>query len=191
GKKNIHVQFRHSESIGANAFALPDGSIVFTDDLVRLSDTDGELIAVLLHEIGHLHHRHSLRMAIQGFSLAAFVAIITGDVSTSSTIITGLPALLIQSGYSREMETEADDYSLDYMLNNNISPGNFASILSRIEYSHSIDYERCIQDEKSVQACLQEMGPETSLNEEKSYSVQDFLSSHPGTSDRIHRFQHL
>lgn len=56
--------------IGANAFALPDGTLVVTDELVELAgDNDDEVLAVLAHELGHIHERHGLRLLrTQGLS---------------------------------------------------------------------------------------------------------------------------
>src|SRR5690606_31416999 len=40
---SINIQFRHGGNLGANAFALPDGTIVFTDELVKLAEQPEEL----------------------------------------------------------------------------------------------------------------------------------------------------
>ena len=48
------LEFRHGGYIDANAFALPSGIIVMTDELVELAKSDDELISVLAHEIGHV-----------------------------------------------------------------------------------------------------------------------------------------
>ncbi|MGM0595197.1 MAG: M48 family metallopeptidase, partial [Pseudomonadota bacterium] len=58
----FQLQFRKGgKTLGANAFALPSGTIVMTDELVALSNNDEELIAILAHEVGHVVHRHGLR----------------------------------------------------------------------------------------------------------------------------------
>jgi Zn-dependent protease with chaperone function len=50
----------------ANAFALPNGRVVVTDELVELLKNDSDALrAVLLHEIGHVQHHHSIRLAAQ------------------------------------------------------------------------------------------------------------------------------
>ena len=64
-EQSLTVLFRDSDTLGANAFALPGGIVVFTDDLLTLAEQDEELIAILAHEVGHVVHRHSLRSAIQ------------------------------------------------------------------------------------------------------------------------------
>src|SRR5712671_266193 len=54
---------RDCGAVGANAFALPGGTIVMTDALVKLAKTDEQIVAVLAHEVGHVRHRHGLRIA--------------------------------------------------------------------------------------------------------------------------------
>ena len=54
------LEFRAS-IIGANAFALPGGIIVVTDDLVKIAKSDDEVLGVLAHELGHVRHRHTMR----------------------------------------------------------------------------------------------------------------------------------
>lgn len=186
-KKNIRLVFRKSKSIGANAFALPDGTILFTDDLVVLAEENDEIISIMLHEIGHLQHRHSLRMAIQGFSLAILITAITGDVSASSSIVTSLPVVLIESGYSQDMETEADTYSLSYMLGHNINPNHFSTIMRKLEASHTHTYKTCLKGGKSIRDCLGESMQ--SSQQTDTESLGGYFSSHPGTAERIQRFK--
>ncbi|MGI8747490.1 MAG: M48 family metallopeptidase, partial [Deinococcus sp.] len=53
-------------SVGANAFALPGGTVFLTDELVRLARGDAELMGVLAHELGHVEHRHAMQGVYQG-----------------------------------------------------------------------------------------------------------------------------
>ncbi len=54
------LSFHQSKALGANAFALPGGYIVITDDLVKLlADQPDAIVGVLAHELGHVHHRHA------------------------------------------------------------------------------------------------------------------------------------
>ncbi len=184
---NIRVVFRKSNTIGANALALPDGTIVFTDDLINLAADNNEIIAVMLHEIGHLQYRHSLRRVIQGASLALFVAVITGDVSTSSAIITGLPVLLVESGYSRDMETEADEFALQYMLRYAIDPAYFSTMMQKLQVSrqcatHQADIQECLR--KAIEAANENQG----IAQEKK-DIRQYFASHPLTKERVTRFK--
>ncbi len=155
------------EMLGANAFALPSGTVVMTDELVKLAQNDEELVAILAHEIGHVVHRHSLRQILQNSVLALFVTYATGDVSSATV---ALPMLLVQLGYSRRFEHEADRYAYEYLSNHNIETERFASILMHIEEEHQV---------RSKEA--EEKGSRSKLFE--------YLSTHPDTEERVQLFR--
>ncbi|MCF6337425.1 MAG: M48 family metallopeptidase [Gammaproteobacteria bacterium] len=192
GLDNIRVVFRKSDAIGANALALPDGTVVFTDGLINLAADNNEIISVMLHEIGHLHYRHSLRRVIQGFSLALFVAVIAGDVASSSTIITGLPVLLVESGYSRDMETEADTFALQYMLRHAIDPAYFSIMMQKLQVSHTSGFKQCAKRNADIQECLRKTieaaRADQSTQQEKN-NIRHYFASHPLTKERMARFE--
>lgn len=124
--------FRNSETIGANAFALPGDDLVITDQLIEKSKHDEEIIAVLAHELGHLKHKHILRMMLQSIGSGVLLVAITGDISNYSDLAAGIPAVLLQQGYSRDMEEQADLFALNTLLKAHIPPHRFADILLRI-----------------------------------------------------------
>ncbi|MGL1930858.1 MAG: M48 family metallopeptidase [Desulfotalea sp.] len=128
----LEILFRKSEKIGANAFALPNGQIIFTDEMISLADDDKELMAILTHEIGHIVHRHGLRRLIQSSILSFAILSVTGDASGVSEIFLGLPVILTELGYSRRFEVEADTYAVNYLKTHSVDPKHFANILTRI-----------------------------------------------------------
>ncbi len=130
---SYELLFRNSKTIGANAFALPGNKLIITDQLIEKSKHDEEIIAVLAHELGHVQHKHIVRMMLQSIGSGVVLVMITGDISNYSDLAAGLPALLLQQGYSRDMENEADRFALNALLKANISPQRFADILIRID----------------------------------------------------------
>jgi len=184
------LEFRLGGKIQANAFALPNGTIVFTDELINLAENNLEIASIMLHEIGHLKHHHSLRSTIQQFSLAMFVMVITGDVSASSSIITAIPIMLVESGFSQDMETEADTFSLNYMANNNINPNYFAVIMEKLEASYLPEYSECKEKAKGAEASLKCIKDAVLVNKNKSSSdIMNYFSTHPSSVERIARFK--
>jgi len=191
GGENYKLEFRQGGVIQANAFALPNGTIVFTDELINLAANNMEVASIMLHEAGHLKHRHSLRSTVQQFSLAMFVMVISGDVSTSSSIVTAIPLMLVESGFSQEMESEADTFSLDYMLKHNISPKYFVTMMEKLEASYSDAYTKCLKESpKDVDKnkCI-----EKSIVAKKgsgdTKKITDYFSTHPNVKERIKRFR--
>lgn len=161
----ITVEFRKGAHVGPNAFALPDGTIIFTDEMVGLAANDDELLAVLTHEIGHIAHRHAMRTVIQDSLLGFALLAITGDVSGSSELFLGLPVLLTEMAYSRQFEREADQYALGYLRSRKIPPSHFARLMRRIEEKASLGTRG------SGRRWL------------------DYVSTHPETEDRFKVFE--
>ncbi|MGH8729436.1 MAG: M48 family metallopeptidase [Burkholderiales bacterium] len=133
GEHAYRLEFRASPVIGANAFALPGGTVVMTDELVDLSENDDEVLAVLAHEIGHVKHRHSLRQLLQNTATGLIIAGITGDVTSITSLAAAVPTFLMQAKYSRVHESEADRYALELMRETGIEPHHFPAILNRLQ----------------------------------------------------------
>jgi predicted Zn-dependent protease len=130
-KYRLHL--RACRAFGANAFALPGGAIVVTDALVRLAGNDEQVAAVLAHEIGHVRARHGLRISLQAAGVAALTAALFGDALSITGLATTLPAVLLQTGYSRELEIEADEYAFARLREVGLSPAAFADIMERMD----------------------------------------------------------
>jgi Zn-dependent protease with chaperone function len=161
----VKVQFRDSGSFGANAFALPDGTIVFFDKLVELTDNDDELVAVFAHEAGHVAKRHSMRQLIQSSIVALALAAYFGDISSLAVALSGW---LLQAKYSRDFERDADSFAAATLRNNNLSPRLLASFLLKLEASHK-----------------------KSSGAHRGDKIWDYLSSHPATEERIKEMEAL
>ncbi|MDR3413801.1 MAG: M48 family metallopeptidase [Formivibrio sp.] len=124
--------FRKGGAIGANALALPGGTLVVTDDLVALAHDDEEILAVLAHEMGHIQGRHSVRMLLRASGVGVTFALLTGDVGTLGSVLASAPAVLMQLSYSREFEEEADASALRSLKAAGIAPCRFTDILNRL-----------------------------------------------------------
>ncbi len=129
----LKVLFRDGGAIGPNAFALPDGTLIFTDQMVALARDDDELLAVLAHEIGHVAERHSMQAVVRTSMFGFLIMAITGDVSASSDALLAVPLLLMELSHSRKFERQADDFSLRFMQTNNVEPESFVRIMSRLQ----------------------------------------------------------
>ena len=130
--ENIQLNFRQGGRVGANAFALPSGDIIITDELIQLAKNDKEILGVLAHEIGHIDNRHSLRQIIQTTGVTMMFSLALGDVSSIASFAATLPAALVNLKYSREFELEADEYAVQGLQKMGVAPYHYASILERL-----------------------------------------------------------
>lgn len=129
---SYQLLIRASPAIGPNAFALPSGTIVLTDELVALAGSDDEILAVLAHEVAHVELRHGVRAALQDSSLMLLLGLFLGDVASTTSLPATLPAVLAQAGYSREFEREADRSAADWCRQHGPGTAPFAAILQRL-----------------------------------------------------------
>ncbi|MDP2368254.1 M48 family metallopeptidase [Rhodoferax sp.] len=122
--------FRKSR-IGPNAFALPGGTMVMTDELVQRVGADEQVITgVLAHELSHVQHRHGLRMLVQVTVLGSLAGAVLGDFSS---VLASVPVLLGHASYSREAEREADAGALRLLKAAAISPLVMVTLFDKLE----------------------------------------------------------
>ncbi|MCX6645945.1 MAG: M48 family metalloprotease [bacterium] len=115
-QRDIEYEFYVIKSDEINAFALPGGFIFVTNGLLDFANRDPGLIAgVLAHEIGHValrHHKKSMEDALwQNLGLAVLFQAFDIDEEWIQ-IAGGAALLLVQQGYSRENEYEADRHGV-------------------------------------------------------------------------------
>lgn len=149
------LNFRGGGSIGPNAFALPDGTVVLTDELVELANDDEMVLGVLAHEIGHVDHQHSLRQLYRAAGVTALIMLIGGDIGSGTEDILIQGSALASLSYSRDAEAEADHYSVELM-------------------------HKAGHDPAAIARFFELMRDKLGDNGEN-----DFLSTHPATPERI------
>lgn len=193
----LKVEFRRGGDIGANAFALPDGTIIFTDEMVELAQTDDELVAVLAHEIGHVALRHSMRAAIANGLLGFIYVTLVGDGAALSDLLIGLPVALTSLSYSRRHETEADRFSAAYLDRAGIDRQKFIDLMRRLGQSAACsglieeagEYEpEAMSDEERMRLCTTLARERPDKHEAKWL---DYLSTHPELEERLEAFGSL
>jgi Zn-dependent protease with chaperone function len=133
GGPHYRLLIRNAPHIGPNAFALPDGRIVITDQLVAMARNDVEIDAVFAHEMAHVNHAHGMQRVYQASLVPAAIAFITGDASQVTQFAAVLPGILLQSAYSRAFEQQADDDAATLLLQHGEGPGHLADLLERME----------------------------------------------------------
>ncbi len=127
--------FRDGGSIGPNAFALPDGTLVVTDALYTLlADQPDVMLGVLGHELGHVRRRHAMRGMVQAGVVGTVAGLVLGDIST---LLATAPVLLGKMAYSRDFEREADDEAIAFLRANGIRPSVMRDLFTRLNQARS------------------------------------------------------
>lgn len=175
--------------MGANAFALPGGTVVMTDGLAKAAEKQGldddALIGVLAHEIGHVANRHTTRMIVQQGVLQMGMGLALGDVSgivsTGASVLTGL-------AYSRNHEREADCFAIALMGHAKLPTAPMGKLLLAIAQEEDDD-EKAEKKKKAATAAKEGASApaDTTASRKEPEAlgpVWSLLSSHPDTVER-------
>lgn len=132
------------DSADINAFAAPGGLILVTRGLMKCCQNEDELAAVLAHEIGHVEKVHGLR-AIKTGRLGSALTILAVEAGKNlageqlaevtkafDESINDISATLMNSGYSRKLEYEADAAAVAILKQAGYNPGALAAMLENM-----------------------------------------------------------
>lgn len=149
-----------------NAFALPGGYIYVTRGLLALAQNEAEFAAVVAHEMAHVMARHAAQRhsAAMGTRL---VGTLFGSIVGGSAMVKlmGQGGDLVLASYSRDQEFEADAIGIRYLSGAGYQAGASASFLTSLGR------------QSALHARL--------TNQRHDVNRVDWLSSHPGTTQRI------
>jgi beta-barrel assembly-enhancing protease len=101
----LDVRVRVLESASLTAFVTPDGCVFVSMGMLARLENEAQLAVVLGHELIHAVNRHSIveyRTFKSGAALAAALPFALGELGTLSAV----------TGYSRDLEVEADEQGL-------------------------------------------------------------------------------
>lgn len=162
------LAFHASPVLGANAFALPGGFMVMTDELVLLlKDQPDALVGVLAHELGHVEHRDGLDMVVRASLISALVGVVLGD---ASGFLATVPATLATQAYSRDTERRADAHAARVLHAAGIPPSAMA-----------VFFERMLAEADSDAS--------SGGDEDEGVSLPIAIGSHPDHAERIRFFR--
>lgn len=126
---NVQWEVTVFEDDAVNAFALPGGKIGVYTGLLKVTENQHQLAAVMAHEVAHVtaHHANSRMSAAyvtgSGVKLAQVIA---GAVSPGKQQLVGLLGVGAQYGvlmpFGRGQESEADILGLEYMAKAGFDP---------------------------------------------------------------------
>ncbi len=124
------------EDAQANAFVLPNNKVGVNTGLLKVAQTDGQLAAVLGHEIAHVSARHAAERYSQSSLAQVGMAAASVAANQSGSQYSGQLASIFGMGvqygvlnpYSRRHELEADRLGLDYMARAGYRPSEAATL---------------------------------------------------------------
>lgn len=136
GKVNYRNEFQWVVKIikddeTLNAFATPGGYIYVYTGLIKFLDSEDQLAGVLGHEIAHAAMRHSTRQLTKIYGISALLSVVTKK--SEPGLLEQIALSLVSLSFSREHETEADNYSVEYLCPTNLNAAGAAGFFKKIE----------------------------------------------------------
>jgi predicted Zn-dependent protease len=110
----LTVQVQVAKNPALNAFAMPNGALYLHTGILAQMDNEAQLATLLGHEITHVTHRHMVKelrdIQNKTAALSVFQALTLpfGVYGTLGQLLGAVGTLASVTGYSREMEREAD-----------------------------------------------------------------------------------
>ncbi|MCR9253947.1 MAG: M48 family metalloprotease [bacterium] len=139
-----------------NAFATPGGYIYVYTGLIKFLEQSDDLAGVLGHEIAHSDRRHSVRQLQTQLGISTLLSIALGeDPDKLSEVVGTISGNLAGLTFSRNHESEADEYSVRYLESTPYQCDGAKSFFEKL------------------------------LEEELTGSQPAFLSTHPDPEDRV------
>jgi predicted Zn-dependent protease len=133
------------DSDDINAFATPSGLVFVTRGLIRCCPTEDALAAVLSHEIGHVQLRHGTQSIEKARVTEALTIIATEGAKTLgspevaqltetfSGAISDIAKSMINNGYSRSFEYQADETAVILLQRVGYNPRGLIDMLTVME----------------------------------------------------------
>jgi predicted Zn-dependent protease len=128
-----------------NAFAAPGGFIMVSRGMLRCCKSEEALAGVLAHEIGHVELNHGLQ-AIDKSRLTAAATILGTEAAknlggkdlaeltkTFENSISDITSTVMNSGYARKFEFQADKAAVTILTRSGYSPNGLVSMLQQME----------------------------------------------------------
>ncbi|MEE0878732.1 MAG: M48 family metallopeptidase [Treponemataceae bacterium] len=140
-----------------NAFATPGGHILISRGMLKSANSEDELAAIIAHEISHIQLEHSIKAIKKNTRTQTLGAIATttfaimayqqgessdkiNDIMQNGALLTNFSTELVNSGYSKNSEFDADEMAIFLMNKTGYNPKGMIGSLETLKNNKSKNY---------------------------------------------------
>lgn len=157
----FEVRVRAVQAPFVNAFALPGGPVLVTDDLIREAETPDELAAVVAHEVAHIERRHVMQAVWRSLGVGLLLDAVVGGGTGAGQQAVILAGQATDLRYGRDAELEADARGQALLAEAGLSSRGMAPFFERMH------------------GAVEKDG--------RVASAEEFISTHPDSARRAQR----
>ncbi|HEU0265870.1 MAG TPA: M48 family metalloprotease [Geobacterales bacterium] len=166
-RSQLPIRVRVIKNPYLNAFAFPNGVIYIHTGMLARMDNEAQLATILGHEMSHATYRHSIRSFRHQKNKSAILASFNNTLG-STPFVGGFVSVLGEvgtmasvSGYSSDLETEADMEGLKQLIRAGYDPKESSKIFLMLK---------------------EEL-------EDEDISEPFFFGTHPRVKERLHNYE--
>lgn len=167
-----------------NAFATPGGYIYVYTGLIKFLDNADDLAGVLGHEVAHAERRHAIEQLKKNLTVQFLISIVAGEGTSEQ--IAALLSNLLSLQFSRNDESEADEYSVIYLAESEYACNGAATFFQKLVESGSGGGPAFLSTHpapdtrvEDINAKAEELSCSTAAIEETGMTYTDFKNSLP------------
>lgn len=116
-----------------NAFSLPGGPIYFYKGLMDMTTSDDEVASVLGHEATHIVKQHAAQQISDAQAKNIVAQIAFGRAGQLAQTFAGLALQIQQLKYSRDDESQADEFGFKYLVEAGYDPDSMATMFQKLK----------------------------------------------------------
>lgn len=153
-----------------NAFAYPNGAVYVHTGILARIENEAQLATLLAHEMTHSTHRHAVKNFRSLKNKTAVLATVQvasaglgGPVRDLANVLGSLGTMAAVTGYSRELESEADSEAIRRVVSAGYDPSEAPKLF--------VHLKKEIEEEKIKESF--------------------FFGTHPALQDRIRNFERI
>jgi predicted Zn-dependent protease len=149
-----------------NAFALPGGYVFINTGLLDFAENDGQIAGVLAHEVAHVECKHGMNAVSRAIGLTIVLDLLANRSKDpeKSAQMGAIAITLVQRGYSRDAEFQADAKGVRYMTAAGYSKKDMVGFFRKLQNKYG---------------------------SQNNYPVLQLLNTHPPVEDRIKRIEKM
>lgn len=132
GDSPFEIRVRAVHAPMVNAFALPGGHVLITDQLIAEAESPDEVAGVLAHEVAHVERRHVMQSVWRSLGAGMLLDLVVGGGTGAGQQAVLLAGQASEMSFGRAAETEADEVGMQFLHGAQMSSRGMAVFFERM-----------------------------------------------------------